>query len=304
MADRRPLLHWLLLLALVAMWGSSFMFTKVALEALAPLGLVAARLTIGAALLVALLSALRRPWPGGSRLWLFFLAMALLGNALPFFLISWGQQRIDSGLAGILMAVMPLATLVLAHFLVEGEGLTRRRAGGFALGFLGIVALMGPEALLEMRGEGTVLLSQLAVLCGALCYAANTIVARRRPTSDPLVAAAGVTLLAAAVMLPAAAFTAPVSIIRLPLAPALALLALGAISTGLATVVYFKLVTLAGPTFLSLINYLIPIWAVAVGMIVLAERPEWTALAGLALILGGIGLSESSRRRSRSQAEE
>jgi drug/metabolite transporter (DMT)-like permease len=89
MADRRPLLHWLLLLALVAMWGSSFMFTKVALEALAPLGLVAARLTIGAALLVALLSALRRPWPGGSRLWLFFLA----GSTAAWPASSWRSCR-------------------------------------------------------------------------------------------------------------------------------------------------------------------------------------------------------------------
>ncbi len=296
MPTRRPLLHWLLLLALVAMWGSSFMLTKVALGAIHPLGLVAGRLTIGAALLIAILTALRRPWPGGSRLWLSFLVMAVLGNALPFLLISWGQQGIDSGLAGILMAVMPLTTVVLAHFFIAGEHLTTLRVAGFALGFLGIVVLTGPELLLEFAGEGTALLSQLAVLGGAVCYAANTIVARRRPKSDPLIAATGVTLLAATLMLPAAAFTEPVSITRLPLAPALALLALGLISTALATVVYFKLVTIAGPSFLSLINYLIPLWAVVVGMIFLAETPEWRWLGALALILAGIGLSEGRKR--------
>ncbi len=296
MPARRPLLHWLLLLALVAMWGTSFMLTKIALGAIQPLGLVAGRLTIGAALLITILTALRRPWPGGSRLWLSFLVMAVLGNALPFLLISWGQQGIDSGLAGILMAVMPLTTVVLAHFFVAGERLSTARMAGFALGFLGIVVLTGPEVLRELAGEGTALLSQLAVLGGAVCYAANTVVARRRPKSDPLIAATGVTLLAAAVMLPAAAFTEPVSITSLPLAPALALLALGLISTALATVVYFKLVTIAGPSFLSLINYLIPLWAVVVGMIFLAEMPEWRALGALALILAGIGLSEGRRR--------
>jgi drug/metabolite transporter (DMT)-like permease len=295
-AGRRPLLHWLLLAALVAMWGSSFMFTKVAVSALPPETVVAGRLVIAAAGLTALLFALGKALPGGRRLWLFFLALAVLGNALPFWLISWGQQRIDSGLAGILMAIMPLTTLVLAHFFVAGERLSPIRLAGFVLGFIGIVVLVGPDALLELEVGGTVLLSELAVLGGAVCYAINTIVARRRPDSDPLVAGAGVMILASAIMVPLALAGGAPAIAAIPATAALAVAVLGVVSTALATVVYFKLVTAAGPTFLSLVNYLIPLWAVVVGMIFLGETPEWRALAALGLILSGIALSEAKRR--------
>jgi len=294
----RPLVHWLLLAALVAMWGSSFMFTKVALTAFAPDVLVASRLVMAAAILLGLLAVRRKGLPRSGRLWLFVIAMAVMGNALPFWLISWGQQRIDSNLAGILMAVMPLSTVVLAHFFVAGERLNRAKAAGFLLGFLGIVVLTGPEALLELKGQGTALLYELSVLGGAVCYAINTIIARRRPASDPLVAAAGVMLTASLFMVPLAALGAPPpSLARIGLAPAFALLFLGLISTATATVVYLKLVTLAGPSFVSLINYLIPLWAVLAGLIFLAEVPEWSALAALALILSGIALSERWGRR-------
>ncbi len=293
----RPLAHWLLLGALVAMWGSSFMFTKIALTAFAPNLLVASRLVLAAAVLCSLLVIRRRALPRSGRLWLFLVAMAVMGNALPFWLISWGQQRIDSNLAGILMAVMPLSTVVLAHFFVAGERLNRAKAAGFLLGFLGIVVLTGPEALLELKGQGTALLYELSVLGGAVCYAINTIIARRRPASDPLVAAAGVMLAASLFMVPFTALGAPPPPAEITVAPAVALLFLGLVSTALATVVYLKLVTLAGPSFVSLINYLIPLWAVLVGLVFLAEVPEWSALAALALILSGIALSERWGRR-------
>ena len=293
----RPLTHWLLLAALVAMWGSSFMFTKIALVAFAPEVLVASRLVLAAAILLGLLAVRRRALPRSGRLWLFLAAMAVMGNALPFWLISWGQQRIDSNLAGILMAVMPLSTVVLAHFLVAGERLNRAKSAGFLLGFLGIVVLTGPEALLELKGQGTALLYELSVLGGAVCYAVNTIIARRRPASDPLVAAAGVMLSASLFMVPLAALGGPPPLGQITLATALAVLFLGLVSTALATVVYLKLVTLAGPSFVSLINYLIPLWAVVVGLVFLAEVPEWSALAALALILSGIALSERWGRR-------
>jgi drug/metabolite transporter (DMT)-like permease len=285
-----------MLAALVAMWGSAFLFTKVAVSALPPETVVAGRLAIAAIGLTALLLALGKALPRGRRLWLFFLALAVLGNALPFWLISWGQQRIDSGLAGILMAIMPLTTLVLAHFFVVGERLNPVRLAGFVLGFIGIVALVGPEALLELEVGGTALLSELSVLGGAVCYAVNTIVARRRPPSDPLAAGAGVMILASAITIPLALAGGPPPVDTIPPTAAFAVAVLGIVSTALATVVYFKLVSAAGPTFVSLINYLIPLWAVVVGMVFLGETPEWRALGALALILSGIALSELGRR--------
>ncbi len=297
MSPRRPLLHWLLLFALVAMWGTSFLLTKIAVAAIAPIDLVAGRFVLGTVVLLTLLVVTRRGLPGTARLWLFIVALALVGNCIPFLLISWGQQRIDSGLAGILMAIMPLTTVMLAHFFVAGEQLNRFKAAGFLLGFLGIVVLMGPAVLLELSGSGAVLLSELAVLGGAVCYAVNTIIARHRPKSDALVAAAGVSLVACLIMTPVSAFTGLPDLGQIPASALVALVVLGVVSTATATVVFFKLITLAGPSFLSLINYLIPAWAVLAGMLVLGERPEWTALAGLAFILSGIALAETKGRK-------
>ncbi|MEM7224866.1 MAG: DMT family transporter [Pseudomonadota bacterium] len=294
MPHQRPLLHWLMLGALVAMWGSSFLFTKIAVDALDPGTIVFARLGIGAGLLLAVVLVLGKRFPKSWRAWGFFLAMAVMGNALPFFLITWGQQGIDSGVAGILMAIMPLSTLVLAHFLVAGERLTPLRGLGFLVGFGGIVVLIGPDTLLKLEGEGGALLSQLSVLGGALCYAVNTIIARRRPASDHTAAAAGVMLLAFALSVPVLGpeLSLPG---ELPLGAALAVGALGLFSTALATVVYLNLIMLAGPSFVALLNYLIPLWAVLLGMLLLGERPGWSALLALALVLGGIGLSELGR---------
>ena len=293
---QRPLAHWLLLLALVAMWGSAFLLTKAAVQAVPPTALVAIRLLLALLVLGGLLLLQAKRLPRDRTQWGFFLAMAVTGNCLPFWLISWGQQRIDSGLAGILMAVMPLTTLVLAHFFVSGERLSPNRALGFLLGFAGIVVLVGPDALLELQGQGTALLSELAVLGGAVCYACNTIIARRRPPSDPIVAAAGVMLVGSAIMLPGSALDRWPEVAALSGGTIAAVGFLGLVSTALATVVYLRLVTAAGPGFVALINYLIPLYAVAGGWLFFDEVPSWSALAALAMILGGIALSE--RRRS------
>ncbi len=286
---------WLLLFALVVMWGSSFLFTKIAVTTIPPVAVVGGRIMLAALILIGLVYVSGKRLPRSGRLWLFFVAMAIMGNALPFFLISWGQQRIDSGLAGILMAVMPLTTLVLAHFFVDGERLNPGKLAGFALGFLGIIVLVGPDALRELKGSGDVLISELAVLGGALCYAVNTIIARRRPESDVLVAASGVMICGSLLLFPL-----NIDLSWLPtvtMGSALAVGFLGVVCTAAATVTYFKVVTSAGPTFLSTMNYLIPLWAVFIGMIFLDERPDWSDFFALILILAGIALSQVLGRR-------
>jgi drug/metabolite transporter (DMT)-like permease len=293
----RPLGHWLLLFALVAMWGSAFMFTGVAVRGFSPTALVAIRLAIAAVLLTGLVLARGQRFPCTRRFWLFSVAISLAGNCVPFWLISFGQQRIDSGLAGILMGIMPLTTMVLAHFFVRGERLNRVKAVGFVVGFVGLVTLVGPEALLELRGQGTELLYQLAVLGGAICYAINTIIARHRPPADPLVAAAGVMLAGSALMLPIGGAAASTQLAVAPLMPLAAMLALSIVATAIATVVFLKLVAIAGPSFTSFINYLIPVWAVLMGMLFLGEEPSLRIFIALALILAGIALSEAGSRR-------
>jgi len=298
----RPITHWLLLFALVAMWGSAFMMTGIAVRAFSPAVLVTVRLVGGAALLTGLVLVRGMRFPGHGRFWLFSLLLAVAGNALPFWLISFGQQRVESGLAGILMGIMPLTTMLLAHFFVQGERLNAIKAAGFTVGFAGLVVLLGPTALLELEGPGGVLLYELAILGGAVCYAINAVLARHRPPADPQVAAAGVTLAGGLLMLPFGLPAAPAELTAAPAGPLWALAALTVIATAIATVVFLKLVVLAGPSFTSFINYLIPVWAVLMGMLFLGERPGTGALVALLLILAGIALSEFGRRPVRRSA--
>lgn len=307
MTHRPGRADWIGLLALTAMWGSAFLLTKVALTGLAPNLVVAGRLIVACVVLAPLALLFARGMMGGAggmRLWVFLALIALFGNALPFSLIAWGQQRIDSGLAGILMAVMPLATLGLAHYFVPGERLTWHRIGGFTAGFSGVVVLMAPDALAARPGAGGassgLLLPMAAVLAGAFCYAVSAILARLRPPSHPLPSAAITTLMAAGMMLPFLAASSGPAELEVPGWGALAaVIALGLFSTAWASVIYFGLIRRAGPAFVSQLNYLIPLWAVGAGMLFLGEQPQGSHLIALALILGGILLTHRERRSPR-----
>ena len=291
MSARRDLRDWLMLLTLVAMWGSAYLFIEIAIRSIAPVTLVAIRIALGAVLLFGAMRLARLETPRDPRVWKYFAVLALIGYCLPFFLITWSQETIDSGLAGILVGCMPLATLLLAHRYVEGERITVAKAVGFALGFVGLAMLLGPEALRQWRGTGTELLGQLACLGGALCYAGNSIVTKRMPPTNALVAAAWTTTIAAPFML-VAAFVADDPLARAPDPEALAVcIWLGVGPTAIATLVYFRLIARTGPTFMSLTNYLSPIVAVSAGALILDEPLRPAALAALLLILGGIALA-------------
>ncbi|HEV2007666.1 MAG TPA: DMT family transporter [Burkholderiales bacterium] len=283
--------HWVLLLALAAMWGSAFMFVKLGIASVPPATLVASRLALGALLLYVVMRLRGLALPPLGRRWIPFAVLAIVGNSAPFYLISWGQQFIDSALAGILMAVMPLTTLLLAHFFVAGERLTANRTLGFAVGFSGILVLMGPAVLSGLGGSLLEVTAQATVLAGALCYAANSVMARRLVATDFLVTSTSVLIVATIV-------TAPLALVLdrpWTLAPSVsstaAIIWLGIGPTALATLLYFRLIAAAGPTFMSLVNYLSPLVALLAGVLLLGEKPGVTAFAGLGLILLGIGLS-------------
>lgn len=287
---------WALLMALVLMWGSSFMFNKLGIATVPPATLVAGRLLVSAVVLLVIVYARGSRLPPPGKAWWSFLALAIIGNALPFYLISWGQKVVDSALAGILMAAMPLATIVLAHFLVATEKLARNRVAGFVLGFAGIVVLMGPAALRGMGGSLLQVVSELAILCAALCYALNSVLARLLVKDQFLVVSAAVLLLASLGMVPYAL------VLDRPwtLAPSGASVAsivwLGIGPTAIATICYFRLISSAGPTFMSLVNYLAPCVALFAGAWLMHEEPGPNAYAGLVLILFGIAISQLRRR--------
>jgi drug/metabolite transporter (DMT)-like permease len=283
---------WLLLGLLALIWGNAFVFTKTALVTIPPTTIVAGRLVIAAIVLCGLVKGAGLEFPRSSSVWRSIVAMALIGTALPFFLVTWGQGGIDSGLAGVLMAGMPLATLVLAHLYVAEESMTSRSALGFVLGFFGIVVLVGPQVLLEIGGSASTLLHQTAVLAGAICYAITTIIARRVPPTPAFVIAAGVMAVSAAVMVPLSLWVDRPWTLDVSLRDAACVVYLGLAATALAETVYFRVIATAGATFVSLMNYLIPVVAVVSGIVILSEEPGWHLAAALSLILTGIGISQ------------
>lgn len=285
---------WLALAGLTAMWGSAFLFTELALAAFAPSFIVAGRIVLAAGFLSVLLVARGLRLPRNARDWLPMIGVALFGNVVPFHLVTWGQQHIASALAGVLMAMMPLFVLTLAHFLVPGGRLTGFRVAGFVAGFLGVGVIIGPEALTGIEGNMS-LLGALAVLGAAFSYAVSTIIARLAPLARPLVLAVGMLLVGSLVTAPAALTMLPAPD-SLSLSAAAAMLFLGVLSTGYATVLYYRVVQGPGPAFLSLVNYLVPAWAVLAGALFLGESLPPAAYGGMLLILAGIALSEFGPR--------
>jgi drug/metabolite transporter (DMT)-like permease len=276
------------------MWGSAFLLNEIALASLPPSVLVAGRIIIATVLIFGYLRLTGGSLPTPGRAWWPMLVLAWFGNVLPFHLIAWSQQHIDSSLAGILMAVMPLFVLTLAHFLVPGARLTPYRAAGFVVGFAGVIVIIGPDFLRGLGGNAA-LWGALAALGAALSYSVSTIYARRLEADDPVRRSAGMLIVASILSLPAAAIDLP-QITTPSLGAIVALGILGLLATGFATLLYFRLVQGPGPTFLSLVNYLVPAWAVLAGAVFLDESPSLSVYLGLALILSGIALSEIGPR--------
>lgn len=285
---------WLSLLALTVLWGTAFLFNELALASFPPAVLVGGRIVIATLLIFGYLRLSGETLPSPGRAWWPMLVLAVFGNVLPFHLVAWAQQHIDSSLAGILMAAMPLFVLTLAHFFVPGARLTPYRAAGFVVGFAGVIVLIGPEFLRGLSGN-LALFGAVAALGAALSYSISTIYARRLGAGAPVKRAAGVLIVASALSAPAALIELP-AITTPSVMAVVALIVLGLLATGFATLLYFRLVQGPGPTFLSLVNYLVPAWAVMAGAVFLDESLSVSVFLGLALILAGIALSEFGPR--------
>ncbi len=284
----------MLLILLASLWSSSFAAIKIGVGTIPPLTLAAGRIAVAAAVLYALIALRGQRLPRSARLWALFFLIGVTGNALPFTLIAWGEERIDSGLAAILMAVMPPATVLLTHVFTRDERLTAIKVIGVAMGFAGVVLLIGPEALRGLGGQAG---RQLAVAGGAVCYAVAATVACFMPPSSPAVRSAAVMICASVQMIPLALFVdQPWALSPSPGSVA-ALVYLGLFPTALATIIFFQLISARGATFVALNNYMIPVMGVIWGAAFLGERLSLQALGALALILIGIGVTNLRPRR-------
>jgi drug/metabolite transporter (DMT)-like permease len=280
--------EWAMLLALAVLWGGSFFFNGVAARELPSFTLVWLRVTIAAVALLLVLRARGERLPVDRRFWPAFLGMGLLNNVVPFALIVWGQHHIASGLASILNATTPLFTVLVANWLTADEKLTGLKAAGAAVGFIGVVAMIGPAAL---AGLGTGVLAQLACLAGALSYAFAGIYGRRfrRMGIAPIPTAAGQVSASAILLLPAMLLVDhPWQLAPPHLATWAAVLGVGLLSTALAYVLYFRILAAAGATNLLLVTFLIPVTAILLGALVLGETLQQRQFLGMALIGAGL----------------
>jgi drug/metabolite transporter (DMT)-like permease len=276
-----------LLLLLATLWGPSFLFIKVAVQDILPLSLALGRVAIGAIVLLGVLRWHKKSLPRDRGVWKALAIVALLHNALPFVLFGWGEQYIDSALASILNGTTPLFTIILAHFLVAGDRLTPTKIGGVLVGFVGLLGLTLPT--LQDGVQGTTL-GILAVAAASASYGLAIIYTRNNLRGlPPLVAPASQLSLATLYLFPLAMlFDKPWQLPQPSSAALASLLALGIMGTGLAFIVYYRLLETAEPTYISMVTYVIPIFGVLLGVLVLGEQLSWYSLAGFILILLGV----------------
>jgi drug/metabolite transporter (DMT)-like permease len=298
MARRRPIV---LLVLLALIWGSSFMFIKLALRDVGPSTLILGRLGLAAltlGIVVPLMIGARATRDGLLRHWRALVVVGLLNTAIPFWLLSWGETRIDSGLASILQASVPIFNALLAFGFFHDDRVTGRRLVGVAIGFVGVALLVGAQPHAKVLGA-------LAVVGMALCYAAGGLLTRRHlAEARPHVISLGTAAVAAVAVLPAGVAQAPA---RLPGWQALASIAvLGTLCTAVAYLLFFTIVVRAGAGYAALVTYLVPPVALVYGAVFLDEGIGLAAIAGLVLILGGVALgtrrSTTLRRAAAAEA--
>ncbi len=274
---------WIRLVVLSILWGGSFFFVEVALEGLPVLTLVWARVAMGAVLLAGTLALTGTAFPRGRAVWGALLGMGVLNNALPFTLFVLAQGQISGSLAAILNATTPLWGVMLAHLLTP-EKITRNKAVGLAAGFAGVVVMMGGVALGDLWAS-------LACLAAAFCYGLAGVWGRRFKALGvaPLATAFGQVACSSAVLLPIwLAVDQPWAMTAPSLRVIAATLALAALSTALAYLIYFRLLASAGPTNLLLVTFLVPVSAALLGVAFLGESVTAQQVAGFALIASGL----------------
>jgi drug/metabolite transporter (DMT)-like permease len=286
-----------LLVVLSAIWGSSFLFIKLGVDELEPTVVALGRLFVGAAILVPI--AASRGGLGLLRPHFRTVAtLGLLNNALPFWLFGFAETRISSGLAGVIQAAAPIFTVLLAIRLDPTQRATGTRLAGIGVGFVGVALLVGAQT-------GGQIVGALAVLAASLCYAASALLAGKRAGPIPPLHLAAGQLACGLVLM------APFGLLQLPdeAPPAkavLAIVALGALGSAVAYVLYFALIARAGASRAILVTYLVPAFALVYGAVFLDEAVTASALAGLVLILAGTTLATgvARLRRPRVAAEE
>jgi drug/metabolite transporter (DMT)-like permease len=286
--------HLVQLLVLGVLWGSSYLFIKVAVEGVDPATLVAGRLAIGSLFLVSMMrvSGLRLNFDRIA--WVHITAMALVGVVVPQVLIAWSEQHVTSSVASILNSTTPFFTLLFAAGIFHTESFTRSKVAGLIVGFAGVGVLTGREIvdLASSSAQG-----QIALLLSSVGYGVAFAYARRYMKGEPLALASGQMLVSTLLMIPGMLLFGDVGATHLTLTRVAAWLALGALSSGVAYILYYQLIAAVGATTAAFGTYLIPVVGVFWGWLLLDEAVGPRTILGVALILAGLGIGTGIRRR-------
>ena len=293
--------HWFVFILLGVIWSSSFMWIKIAMREVGPLTLVAFRALFGLLFCVVVILIQRVSLPRTFREWLPLLVVGLTNIAIPFFLISWGELHIDSAVASILDATVPLFTILIAHFLLQDDKITLPKTLGLIVGFLGIVILMSKD----MGSSSSSLLGQAAVIVASIFYAISAIYIRKTTVDTPgIVRSAGPLVSATATMwLGALIFESPVQIPQLGITW-VALLFMGVLGSGLAFVMAFYLIHEIGPTRTTMVTYLFPLGGVILGVTFLHEQLTWQVIAGAVIIISSLVIANWEPKKQELSSEQ
>ena len=292
--------NWILLLLLSAIWGGAFTLNKFALEAYSPEVLVTGRLLIASIVLLGFVLTVFKKINIDLSNWRYYFFMSIVGIVAPFLLISYGQIGIDSSLAGILMSTMPISTLILSHFFLNDENMTKKKLIGFLIAFTGIIILIMPDKNIIEDNIIDGVYSELMVISGAILYSFAAVYGKRFKITNPLNASTGVILYSAVIM-------SIYIMLNIDLVPHsygdykhIATIAiLGVFCTAIATIIYFQILQSSGATFISIMNYLIPVWAILFGVIFFNEDVSWNYLVGLIIVILGIQVSQTKRKHDK-----
>jgi len=282
--------RWLLPAAFVLLgliWGSSFAWIKIAVEEIPPATLVAWRMTLGAVAMLGMLALMRVRWPRGWGEWVPLVVLGAVNAAIPIFLISWGEQFIDSGTAAVLNSLVPIFSLVIAGVTLKTEPVTALRVIGLVLGFGGTALLASRE--FELRADASGLIGALAVVLAAISYAVGASFARHRIQRTHRYVVAGGTLLFAALDMWALALVVDGGVIvPAQLDTIIAVAWLGVLGSFIAYLLFFFLIEHLGATMASMVTYIFPVVGVAIGVLLLGELMDVRLAIGTALVLVGI----------------
>lgn len=287
--------HWLVFILLGAIWSSSFMWIKIAVQEVGPVTLVAFRVLFGLLFGLVVILIQRPQLPRDLKSWIPVLILGISNVAIPFFLISWGEKSIDSAVASILDATVPLLTILAAHYMLRDDKMTVPKVAGLLIGFAGVVILMSKD----IGASASSILGQLAVVLASVFYAGSSIYARKTTEDAPgIMRSAGPLISSTLVMwLAAPIVESPLKIPQLSITW-IALIWLGVLGSGLAFVMAYYLIHEIGPTRTTMVTYLFPLGGVILGVLFLHEQLSWQLLVGGALIVGSLVVANLQSKSS------